>query len=320
MLIKEFGGEFKLIDKVIKQINLAKHPDIVTGPGDDAAVIKVDKDKNLLISTDMFVNGDHFSTAFFSPLEIGFKVAEASLSDIAAMGGKAKYIFVSISLKKNTTVSFFRSVYRGIYKSCERNNVLVLGGDITKSSKIQITATVVGFCSDKDLCLRSSAKVGDVIKVSGPLGNGSIGYTLFKRKYLGHQRVKKRYLEPECRLDLVDKIAPYANAMCDVSDGLASEVKHICYESKLGAKLYKNKFPFKDYTYAAAKALKVDIYKKIMFGGEDFELVYTVPKIFANKTPGIVVGEIIKEKRVYLVDEEKDKIEEIKEGGFDHFK
>ncbi len=319
MLINKFGGEFRLIDKIVKPIS-KKYEEVIQGPGDDCAVIKIDEHRNLLISTDMFVNGDHFNTKFFSPLEIGFKISEGSLSDIAAMGGKAKYIFVSISLKKNTPVSFFRSVYRGIYKSCNRYGVLVLGGDITKSNKIQISVTVVGFVNDDNLCLRSSAKVGDVIKVTGSLGAGSLGYHLFKRGFVGHNHVKKKYLEPKCRLKMVDDIAPFANAMCDVSDGLASEIKHICYESKVGADIYKKKIPIKNYSYFAAKALNLSAYDQALYGGEDFELIYTVPKSKANEVIGIEIGEIIKEKKVFLIDEEKNSKKEITKSGFDHFK
>ncbi len=318
MLINDFGGEFRLIDKIIKPID-KKHKEIISGPGDDAAVISLGNNRNLLISSDMFVNGDHFNTKFFSPLQIGFKVSEGSLSDIAAMGGKAKYMFISISLKKNTPVSFFRSLYRGIYKSCNQHDVLVLGGDITKSNKIQITVTVVGFVDNKNLCLRSSAKVGDVIKITGDLGAGSLGYNLFRRNFVGHYQVKKKYLEPKCQLNLVDEIAPHANAMCDVSDGLASEVKHICYESKLGAIIHKDKLPVKNFNFFAAKVLNLDIYDQMLYGGEDFELVYTIPKRKAHLAPGIEVGEIIKEKKVYLVSEKDNTKKEIVKSGFNHF-
>ncbi|BBM88795.1 thiamine-monophosphate kinase [Spirochaetota bacterium] len=316
MEISKFGGEFKLIDAIVKHV---KDPGIIKDYGDDAAVIKTSDPKvHQLISTDMFTDGNHFSTKYFSPLEIGYKVSEATLSDIAAMGGKPKYMFISICLRKNLQIAYLRSLYRGIYNSCSHHKVLILGGDTVRNNKISCALTAVGEVSTENLCLRSSAKVGDIVKVTGELGGSNAGFIILKREYLGHRYIKKKHLQPRCRLDLVDKIAPLANAMIDVSDGIAGDLKHICDQSGVGAEIIKQDIPISKQVIHAARALKMNPHNFAIYGGEDFELLYTVPEENAKKTPGTTIGRIVSGNGVTLVDR-KMHTREVLKGGYEHF-
>jgi thiamine-monophosphate kinase len=294
--IRSFGGELGIIKKLVKPVT--KDNWLIEGPGDDCAVLKSpEKGILTLISSDMYTNGDHFSDKYFTPTEIGSKVMEASFSDIVAMGGKPKYALVNISFKFNINISFVRSIFRGIYKSCDFHNTSLIGGDIVKAPILYISTTVIGTVEEKFLKLRRNAKVGDLIKVTGHLGASAIGRILFKRKYLGHANTKKCHTAPLCRTNLIDKINPYANAMQDISDGVGSELFHICEQSKTGALIYEDKLPIKLFTIHSSRAIKVDPAHMALYGGEDYELIYTIKPKDAEKTPGTVIGEITESKR-----------------------
>lgn len=316
MNIGEFGGEVKLIDALVKKV---KKNDVLMGAGDDAAVIKKSKDTYTLVSTELFVDENHFLSKVATPLQVGKKISEASISDIVAMGGKAKYILVCAGFRKNLLISYVRSIYRGIYSSCARHNVLLIGGDTVKSNKLVFGITVIGEVHPKNLKLRSDAKEGDLIRVTGNLGGSAIGRTLIKREYLGHEPVKLMYLEPFCRADIVDKLVPHVNAMIDVSDGLASEVRHICEKSGVGAEIFVDKIPIDKRVLHAGKALRDDPYNAALYGGEDFELVYTVDPKKENEVPGVTVGKITKDTKIYLVDSKLDKRKQLQGYGFQHF-
>ncbi len=316
MEINKFGGEFKLIEALVKPV---KHASVIKDVGDDAAVVKTSNPKLYqLISTDMFTDGDHFSTKYFTPLDIGYKVSEATLSDIAAMGGTPRYAFISISLRKNMQLAFVRSFYRGLYNSCSHYRVLLLGGDTIHSNKMTCCMTVIGDVSPQNLCLRSSAKVGDVIKVTGELGGSGAGFIILKREYLGHSHIKKKHMQPRCRLDLVSKIAPYANAMIDVSDGIAGDLGHICKASSVGAEIYKQDIPIDRQVIHAARALKTSPYEFALNGGEDFELLYTVSAELAAKLPGTAIGTITEGSELHIIDRKTNQREPLK-GGYQHF-
>lgn len=290
--IKDFGGELAIINKIIRPIK--NHKKILLGPGDDAAVIANETDENFysVVTSDMYTNGDHFSDKYFKPIQIGAKSMEASISDIAAMGGKPLYALVNISLKPQFKVMFVRSIFRGIYKSCDYHRVQLIGGDIVKSSSLFISVTVIGQVKKNVLKTRKGAQVGDIIKVTGSLGAAAAGYHLFKRKYLGHSTTKLHHLEPKARVDLVDKIAPYAHAMQDISDGIGSELHHICTHSNTGAFIYEEKIPIEKYTIHSARAMNMKEMDFALYGGEDYELIYTVDPADDDKTPGKAIGTI----------------------------
>ncbi len=312
MKIKEIG-EFGLIYRITKK---SKKKDVLVGIGDDAAVVKTKKCLEIL-TTDSLVEGDHFKKDWFTPQQIGMKAIEINVSDVAAMGGIPKYVLVSLCLPEDIDVDFVEDMYKGMWKTCGKYNIEIIGGNMTHSKQIIISITLTGEVSKKNLLLRCGAKIGDYIFISGPIGNGRAGLRVYQENLEDFNQVKKKYLEPRARLNFAVKIAPYVNSMIDISDGLAPEIKHICDESKCGAVIYKEKIPINDYVRSTARALNEDEYNYALFGGEDFELVYTVSKNNLKNVQGYIVGKIVKGNEIKLQDGSVTKI--IKEKGYDHF-
>jgi len=305
-------GEFGLIDLITKK---NKNKDVLVGIGDDAAVIKTKGFQ--VLTTDCLVEGDHFNKNWFTPKQIGMKSIEVNISDVGAMGGIPKYVLVSLALPRNLDVSFVKEMYHGMWKACEKYDVEIIGGNMTHCEKIVISITLIGEVKKENLSLRSQAKPGDYIFVSGNLGNGRAGLRLFQEKIKGFEKVKRKYLEPKSKQKTAVKLAPFVNSMIDISDGLAPEIQHICIQSKCGAIIYKDKIPINDEIRKAAKTLDEDEYDYALFGGEDFELVYSVSKNNIKKINGFLIGEITKGKKVKLKTEGKEKI--ITDKGYDHF-
>jgi thiamine-monophosphate kinase len=245
------------------------------------------------------------------------KAIEINVSDIASMGAKPKYVLVSLGLPMELNVEFVEKMYQGMWKTCNNYNIDIVGGNMTHSKQIFISITVTGEVGENNLCLRNGARPRDFIFVSGHLGNGKAGLRLFQEKIDGFDKVKKNYLEPKAQLNHALKIAPYVNSMIDISDGLASDVGHICDESNCGAIIHKEKIPIKDDVRQAAKILGEDEYNYALFGGEDFELVYTASKEQMDKIDGFLIGEIKKNKKIKLVSNSKEQI--ITRSGYDHF-
>jgi thiamine-monophosphate kinase len=306
-------GEFGLIDRISRK---TKDKDIVVGIGDDAAIIKIKKGLQVL-TTDCLVEGDHFRKDWFSPKQIGMKAIEINVSDVAAMGGIPKYVLVSLALPKDLSVEFVEELYKGMWKACDKYNIDIIGGNMTHCEKIVISITLTGEVDIKNLSLRSGAKPGDLIFVSGNLGNGRAGLRLFQEKIKGYDEIKKRYLEPNAQLKLALILAPFVNSMEDISDGLASEIKHICNESKCGANIYKDKIPILDEVRNVARELGDDVYDYALYGGEDFKLAYTVSEENIENVNGIFVGEIKKNKDINLISQGIEKT--ITADGYDHF-
>ena len=313
MNIKELGGEFKLIERITRRVS---NRNVIVGIGDDAAVIRFGG-KNLVITSDMICEGDHFSRAYFTPRQIGIKAMNSNLSDIAAMGGRPLYALSSIALSRDTDIETMDGFYGGLYDTAMFYGVDIIGGDTTHSSVMVICLTLLGEVKPNLTVLRSGAKPGDIIKVTGELGGSTAGLRLFLKKIDGFDEVKLKHTEPRCRLDVSDTIACMATAMEDVSDGLASEVRNICRMSGTGAVIFKDKIPINDLTFKAASTVGEDAFDYALYGGEDFELVYTVPKDRIDSLPGTVVGEIIEEKNIYL--EEAAVLSKVEKFGFDHF-
>jgi len=312
--IKSIGGEQALI-KLIKKKPRRKN--VLLGIGDDAAVVKPGK-KNLVLTTDMLVEGDHFSLKWSKPEQIGAKAVEVNVSDVAAMNAKPLYALISVCLKSDTSVEFVKGLYKGIYSSAKKYRVDVIGGDFTHGAKISVNIAMVGQSCGR-LCLRSGAKPGDSIFVSGKIGDSAAGLQLFLKKTRGFSRVKKRHLEPKAQLKKALQIGKIANAMLDVSDGLASEVKNICSESKCGAEIFLEKIPIAEDVKKAAKAVGKNALDFALFGGEDFELVFTAGRKNRKmaKKLGSEVGKIIRGKKVFLV--KNSKRVELRKTGYDHF-
>lgn len=329
-------GEIGLIKKISSGAKLFSK-DIIKGIGDDAAVIKFDKKHYLLLTTDTLVEDDHFSTKWFTPEQIGSKAIESNVSDIAAMGGFPKYALISLTLPKTANINFIDGLYNGINKKCKKYKINLIGGNLSNGKNIIINVILVGLVEKKSLCLRGNAKVNDLICVTGNLGSSRAGLELFRnaqkptgKKYpvSGTNSVGKKkgksisyYLNPKSRLGISKKLSKYAHAMEDVSDGLASEVLNICSESRVGAVIYKDLIPLDKNTIIDAKKVGKDPYGYALYGGEDYELVFTISQKNLKKLKGvkcIVVGEILqKNKGIYLY---QKGIKKKLKYGYEHFK
>lgn len=316
MKINELG-EFGLINRITRKTD---NPRVVVGVGDDAAVLREGKDL-LLYTTDMLVEDDHFRMDWATPEQIGRKAMASNISDIAAMGGIPEFALISVSLTKNTEVEVVEGIYEGIYQVAERYGVEIIGGDTTHGKLMVLNVVVTGSVEKEHLCLRSGAKPGDYILVTGALGGSRAGLELLLKGLKKPEKPVKKHLDPGCRMDISRKVASVANAMIDVSDGLASEVGHICERSGVGALVEKENIPLYEGTEMVGEIVKKDPYEFALNGGEDFELVFTVSKENLERAMefGQVVGKIVERERGILLKDRNGKITNLK-GGYDHFR
>ncbi len=306
-------GEFGIIKRITKK---PIDKNILIGIGDDTAIIKL-KNKLLALTADTLVEGDHFSLDYFTPEQVGKKAIEINVSDIGSMGGIPKYALVSLVLPRNTDVKIVDAIYRGIWQTCKKYKLEVVGGNITHGKQLVIDVSMLGEVKKENLCLRSTAKPGDFILVTGPLGTSTAGLNLLLKNIGNYNKVRKAHLEPEASLYKVKPFLRYINAMIDVSDGLASEVQHICEQSKVGAVIFKDNIPILEETRKAAELLNANPIDYALYGGEDFELVFTVSEKNLSKVKGFLIGEIRRKKGVYLYSNGKERL--IKKHGYDHF-
>lgn len=312
--VRELGGEFALIDRIRRA---PKNPNVLVGVGDDAAVLRLGS-QSVVVTTDTLVEGDHFSLDYFTAKQVGIKAMESNLSDVAAMGGTPLYALVALAMPKTVSVEWIDGFYDGLYASASNADVDVVGGDTTHSNQVTVTLTLIGKAGN-NLCLRSAAKPGDRIFVTGSLGASTAGLKLFQKKVPGFKSVKKKHVEPKSRLDVSPQIAEFAHAMEDVSDGLASEVRNIALASNMGAVIDASAIPIDLETKKAADELGDDALDYALFGGEDFELVFTVALKDQKKAErfGTCVGHIMDGEGVFL--EKNGRRERLSRFGFDHF-
>jgi len=291
-------GEFGLINHLTKNIQLGQKS-TVKGVGDDAAVLDF-KGKKVLVSTDMLLEGIHFDLAYTPLKHLGYKAVQVNLSDIYAMNGTAAQVTVSIGLSSRFPLEAVEELYEGIYLACEKYNVDLIGGDTTSSKQgLVISVTAIGYADEKDIVYRSGAEEGDLICVSGDLGGAYTGLQLLEREKLiylenpniqpdleGKDYIVERQLKPEARRDIVEllkSIEVKPTAMIDVSDGLASEIMHICKQSNKGCSLYEDKIPLDPMTFDTAREFNLDPTVCALSGGEDYELLFTVKQADYDK-------------------------------------
>jgi thiamine-monophosphate kinase len=324
MKIKDIGGEFALIEQLDPIISKA-HADLIVGLGDDAAVIRTAPAPApyLLVTTDMLVEESHFRRAWATPEQIGIKAAECNLSDIAAMGGTPTWMFISLALSEGIDVEWVRRVYEGIAVACRRRGVIVAGGDTVLGAVNSISITLLGTVPIHDLCLRSHARTGDLLMVTGPLGASAAALELLRENKKTASYLLEKHLAPTCRLDISGRLAPLANAMIDISDGLGAEVHHICRQSAVGARIDAASIPIPETVLAAARDLNRDPLQFALSGGEDFELLFSIApeKVADLKQTGLdclPVGRIVPQSEgVVLVGSDGDLTS--LPGGYEHF-
>ncbi len=284
-------GEFGLIKHLTEHVTI-KNPSSLKGVGDDAAVIQYEN-KVTLVSTDMLVEGVHFDLTYVPLKHLGFKSVIVNLSDIYAMNGTPKQITVSLALSNRFSVEAAEELYAGMITACEKYGVDIVGGDTTSSlSGLVISITVIGEAEKDKVVYRNGAKEKNLLCVSGDLGGAYMGLQILEREKAifkenpkiqpdleGKDYIIERQLKPEARKDVVQMLAELnilPTSMIDVSDGLASEIMHICEQSNLGCELYEEKIPIDTQTYDTARQFNLDPTLCTLSGGEDYELLFTI--------------------------------------------
>jgi thiamine-monophosphate kinase len=278
MKIKDIGGEFKLIERLAAIVG-QDHGELVVGIGDDAAVIRTGPEPApyLVVTTDLLVEGSHFNDKWCSPEQVGQKAVACNASDIAAMGGKPAWMFVSLVLTPRTEVDWVEELYRGMGKACRNHGIVLAGGDTTHGPVTSLNVTLLGNVTQDHLCLRSQARPGDAVMVTGTLGASAATLALLNKNHEPGTYLRNKHCAPGCRLDISDTIAPLANAMIDISDGLGSEIRHICRQSRVGAEISTDQIPLHSEVRRAADLLGLDPVDFALQGGEDYELLFTIP-------------------------------------------
>ncbi len=337
-------GEFKLIDHLTKDIQI-QNQSTKLGIGDDCAVMHY-PDKEVLMTTDMLMEGVHFDLTYIDMQHLGYKSAMVNISDIFAMNGTPKQLLVSVAIDKRFKVEDMEAFYSGLQMACNKWDVDIVGGDTTSSrTGIAISITCIGEAKKEDIIYRSGAKDTDLICVSGDLGAAYMGLMLLEREkdvyyqqvddlnkklkaaqkeqdnqlvehlkkklsglgnfqpdFAGKEYLLQRQLQTEARGDIIEKLQTaniHPTAMIDISDGLSSELLHICKQSKCGCRIYEKNLPIDYQTAVMAEELNMNVTTCALNGGEDYELLFTVPITDHEKIQQIegvrMIGHITKE-------------------------
>ncbi|MBE6288243.1 MAG: thiamine-phosphate kinase [Mediterranea massiliensis] len=287
-------GEFGLIRHLTEGIEL-KNESSRYGIGDDAAVLSYPTEKEVLVTTDLLLEGVHFDLTYVPLKHLGYKAAIVNFSDIYAMNGTPKQITVSLGVSKRFSVEDMEALYAGIRLACEDYGVDIVGGDTTSSfTGLTISITCIGEGEKGKIVYRNGAKETDLICVSGDLGAAYMGLQLLEREkmalkgnnqdiqpdFAGKEYLLERQLKPEARRDIIEKLQKAGiqpTAMMDISDGLSSELMHICKQSNVGCRVYEEHLPLDYQTAVMAEELNMNVSTCALNGGEDYELLFTVP-------------------------------------------
>ena len=306
-------GEFGLIDHLTKNIEL-KNKSSEKGVGDDAAVLSYEN-KKTLVTTDLLLEGIHFDLMYVPLKHLGYKSAVVNFSDIYAMNGQPKQITVSLGISKRFSIEDLELFYEGVYLACQEYGVDVVGGDTSSSlTGLIISITCIGEGEKGRIVYRNGAKDTDLICVSGDLGAAFIGLQLLEREkaiydgekdfqpdFTGKEYLLERQLKPEARKDIIGLLAEEGivpTSMIDISDGLSSELKHICKQSGVGCRIFEERIPIDYQTAVMAEQFNMNVTTAALNGGEDYELLFTVPLYLHEKVSKIkgvhVIGHITK--------------------------
>jgi thiamine-monophosphate kinase len=285
-------GEFGLIKHLTENIKL-QHLSTIKGVGDDAAVIEKTDSEVTLLSTDMLVEGVHFDLTYVPLKHLGFKAIAVNVSDICAMNGTAKQVTVSIAVSNRFSTEALEELYSGILMACDKYKVDLVGGDTTSSlSGLVLSISVLGEAAKEDVVYRNGAKEKDLLVVTGDLGGAYMGLQILEREKAvfkenpnlqpdldGNDYILERQLKPDARQDIIPLLKQLdvkPSSMIDISDGLASEILHICNQSNVGCNLYEDKIPMDSMTINRAHDFKLDPTICALSGGEDYELLFTI--------------------------------------------
>lgn len=332
-------GEFGLIDHLTAQFT-SKQASTTLGIGDDAAVIRISDKESLLVSTDFLIEGIHFNLMYMPLKHLGFKAVAVNVSDICAMNGTAEQITVSMAVSSKFPVEALEELYEGIRFACEAYNVDLVGGDTTASySGLTLSITAIGRAETEKIAYRSGAKEYDLLIASGDLGGAYVGLQVLEREKQvfqanpniqpdleGHDYIVQRQLKPEARVDIIKylkELDVVPTSMIDISDGLASEVLHLCKASNVGCRVYDEKIPIDGKTSMTAIDFNLDPATCALNGGEDYELLFTIAQSDWDKIKGnphmTAIGHMTDAADgTYFVDKNGSAIE-LRAQGWDHF-
>lgn len=308
-------GEFKLIDIITNDIKIYQSSTI-KGVGDDAAILQFASDEQVLVSTDLLVEGVHFHLSYTPLKHLGYKAAVVNFSDMAAMNALPTQITVGLALSNRFSLEAVQELYDGIKLACEKYQVDLVGGDTTSStSGLMISVTVIGKSVKGKIVKRNTAQNKDLLVTTGDLGSAYAGLLLLERErkvfektpevqpdFSGFEYLLERQLKPEARVDIVkklDEIGVIPTSMIDISDGLASEILHLCENSKLGCHLYEEKIPIDMQTNSVGELFKIHPTTLALNGGEDYELLMTISQNDFDKIKDvkelIIIGHMMDE-------------------------
>ena len=286
-------GEFGLIDHLTKDIKLLNQSSIL-GIGDDAAVLDY-QGKKMVVTTDLLVEGIHFNLVYTPLKHLGYKSVVVNLSDVYAMNASPRQVTVSMAVSGKFTVEAIDQLYEGIRAACDNYSVDLIGGDTTSSvTGLTLCVTAIGELNETGPVLRKTAKVNDLICVSGDLGAAYMGLQLLERErkiydetdkigqpdLAGYEYILERQLKPEARRDIIQSLNEAGivpTAMIDISDGLSSDLLHICRQSGLGCRIFQDRIPIAPETVRAAEEMNIEPFISALNGGEDYELLFTLP-------------------------------------------
>ncbi len=332
-------GEFGLIKHLTDNFKI-NHESSIKGIGDDAAVLNF-QDKQVLISTDLLLEGIHFDLAYMPLMHLGYKAVQVNLSDIYAMNGVATQITVSLGLSSKFPLEAVEELYKGIELACNKFNIDLIGGDTSSSKQgLIISITSIGHADKKDICYRNGAQEGDLLCVSGDLGGAYVGLQILEREkqiFLenpniqpdleGKDYIIERQLKPEGRRDIVDLLSQMEllpTSMIDISDGLASEIIHLCTQSNVGCTIYEEKIPIDPMTYETARELGLDPTVCALNGGEDYELLFTIKQADYEKLKHdvdiTVIGHMTDKNSGAKMISKSNVVHELKAQGWNAFK
>jgi thiamine-monophosphate kinase len=323
-------GELSLLEHIRRTFS-RKAKDIIVGIGDDAAVV-TPPCKRILLTTDMMAEGVHFDLRFVTAYQLGFKLVSVNVSDIYAMAGKPSYVLITIAVCSNTRTEFINDFFQGVEAALKLYKISLIGGDVSSAANdIMLSATLIGYA--ENFVLRSGARAGDRLYVTGPLGDSACGFAVLKqigstvplrvtrsvsdlktapvtagypklRSYLSRRGLSWKIIEPLLRRHLMPEARMpkqwrrNATAMIDVSDGLLIDLSRLCNESRVGARLYEEKIPVSAEMRKAASCLGLSPLTLALSGGEDYELLFTAPP--GKKVRALCIGDITESKRIIV--------------------
>ena len=342
-------GEFGLIGRLRSVLGETTPDSLVQGIGDDAAVYRVGEGRVHVVTTDALVEGVHFDRTFVPMRYLGLKAVAASVSDVVAMNAEPRYATVALALPNNVSVEQLEALYTGMAEACGRYGLTIVGGDVTAAPKLMISISVIGEAAEQDIIYRKGAQPGDLLCVTGDLGAAAAGLKVLLAGKKGFEPggkpapakaggaetsqpnlaefayVVERHLYPQARLDRIRnwrEAGVRPSAMIDLSDGLGGDVRHLCNASGVGAVVEAGLLPIHVQTFKAAERYDVDPLSLALYGGEDYELLFTISEAGKEKldeATSAVVGQVVDASEGITLRDPDGDVSPLEAGGFEHF-